>query len=204
MLILAKLFYIFFKVGMFAFGGGYVILPMIYQEIEKFGIMPSSEFSDIVALSQVTPGPISVNAATYVGFKAAGIMGSVVSTIGVTLPCFIITLLIIAFLDRFKSSPAVKSILVGIRPATVGMLAAAVIFFSEDSIIAKGFFSEGKVFKLFSPSGLAGVQGISSLLSLISLPSIVIFLLTIICSVKFKMGPVLLTILAAAAGILIF
>ncbi len=195
MLILAKLFYIFLKVGLFAFGGGYVILPLIYQEIRKFGLMTPAEFSDIVALSQMTPGPISVNAATYVGFKSAGLAGAVVATIGVVLPCMIITLLIIAFLVKFKSSPAIKSILVGIRPATVGLIAAAVIFFSESSIFSEGFFSTGKVFS-------TGV--LADPLKYISLPAIAIFLLTIICSVKFKLGPILLTALAGIAGLLIF
>ncbi|NTV89465.1 MAG: chromate transporter [Clostridiales bacterium] len=189
MLILTRLFYIFFKVGLFAFGGGYVILPLIYQEIEKFGMMTSAEFSDIVALSQMTPGPISINAATYVGYKAAGIAGSAVATVGVVLPCLIISLLIITFLVKFKTSPAIKSILVGIRPATAGMLLAAVIFFSENSIFKNGVFTSA---------------AFSNPFDFISLPSVAIFALTIICSVKFKLGPVLLTVLAGIAGLLIF
>ncbi|MGL4369539.1 MAG: chromate transporter, partial [Spirochaetota bacterium] len=72
----ALLLYIFFKIGLYSFGGGYAMLPMIYNEIGTFSLMPMKEFADLVALSQMTPGPIAVNAATYVGYAYAGIPGS--------------------------------------------------------------------------------------------------------------------------------
>lgn len=183
-----KLFYVFFKVGLFAFGGGYVILPMIYQEIQNFGIMHANEFSDIVALSQMTPGPIAVNAATYVGFKSAGIAGAVFATLGVVLPSFTIILIIAMFLDKFKSSPVIQAVLSGIRPATAGMIAAAVIFFSKTSIFNEGFFS---------------LQMFSNPLKYISVPAAVIFVLTIVGSEKLKIGPIALTLLAGIVGVLI-
>jgi chromate transporter len=181
----AKLFYVFFKIGMFAFGGGYVILPMIYQDIQSFGLMSAHEFSNIVALSQMTPGPIAINAATYVGFKSAGLGGAIFATLGVTLPSFIIILTIFAFLNKFKSSAVVHAVLSGIRPATVGMIASAVIFFAKTSIVSEGFFSM-KVF--------------NNPLQFISIPAIIIFTITIICTTKFKMGPITLTILAGVLG----
>jgi chromate transporter len=134
------LLYVFFKVGLFSFGGGYAMLPMIYQEIGSFGFMPASEFSDIVALSQMTPGPIAVNAATYVGFKYAGFWGSVSATVGVCLPSFMLILIIAAFFYRFKESRVVQAVLSGIRPATVGMIATAVLFFAQTSIFNPGLF----------------------------------------------------------------
>lgn len=184
-----KLFYIFSKVGIFAFGGGYVILPMIYQEIQSFGIMSAKEFSDIIALSQVTPGPIAVTAATYTGYKAAGLWGASLATIGVILPSFIIVLIVSVFLNKFKTSPAVQAVLSGIRPAAAGMIASAVIFFAETSIVSEEFFS----LKMFSAP-----------LKHINFPSLVIFGLIILGSEKLKRGPITLTILAGILGVFIF
>lgn len=186
---LIMVFYIFFKIGIFTFGGGYVMLPMIYQDIQAFGLMPISEFSDIVALSQMTPGPIAVNAATYVGYKYSGILGAIMGTIGVSVPSFIIVLIIASFMKKFKESKAVGTILSSIRGATVGMLASAVIFFANTSILKEGFFSTSM---LKNP------------LNYISIPSIIIFIATIVLSKKFKVGPIILTILAGIAGAFIF
>jgi chromate transporter len=185
MFILFKLFYIFFKIGLFSFGGGYAMLPMIYQDIQSFSLMKASEFSDVVAISQMTPGPIAVNAATYVGFTAAGVWGAVFATIGVSLPSIILILIVSAFLEKFKNSTIVKSVLLGIRPATVGLIASAVIFFSESSIVLENFFS---------------LEMLKNPLAYISIPGLIIFALTIFATIKFKADPILLTILAGIAG----
>ncbi len=188
MILCLKLFYIFFKIGMFAFGGGYVILPMIYQEIQSFELMSADEFSNIVALSQMTPGPIAVNAATYVGYKSAGVPGAAFATLGVILPSFFIILTIIVFLNKFKTSPVVKAVLSGIRPATVGMIASAVVFFSKSSIISENFFS---------------VQMLHNPLKFISIPALFIFFMTILLTGRFKVEPIKMTILAGIMGIFI-
>jgi chromate transporter len=187
-MIYLKLLYIFFKIGVFAIGGGYVILPMLYQDIEQFDLITSGEFADLVALSQMTPGPIAVNAATYVGYKAAGFGGAVAATAGVVMPSLIIILSVVLFLNRFKSSLAVKSVLSVIRPASVGLIASAVIFFSQDSIFKKGIFS---------------LEALQNPLEYINVPAVAIFVLTLICSARFKLDPVLLTILAGVVGVLI-
>ena len=88
-MIYVTLFVMFFRIGLFSFGGGLAMLPLIFQSVKDFGMMTASEFSDLVALSQVTPGPIAVNAATYVGFNGAGIPGALAATLGVALPSFI-------------------------------------------------------------------------------------------------------------------
>ena len=87
-MIYVTLFAMFFRIGLFSFGGGLAMLPLIFQSVKDFGMMTTSEFSDLVALSQVTPGPIAVNAATYVGFNGAGIPGALAATLGVALPSF--------------------------------------------------------------------------------------------------------------------
>ena len=113
-MIYLQLFYTFFKIGLFGFGGGYAMLSMIQGEVvTRYGWVSSQEFTDIVAISQMTPGPIGINAATYVGFTSTGsVVGSVIATFAVVLPSFILI---------------VESIFSGLRPAVVGLLASAAL-----------------------------------------------------------------------------
>ncbi len=134
-MIYLNLFLIFFKVGLFGFGGGYAILPMIFQEIQSFNIMTADDFSNLVALSQVTPGPIAVNAATYVGFKAAGLVGALISTTAVSLPSFILIMIALAFIRHFKESLTLQNVLMGIKPATVGLMGTAFVFMGETALL---------------------------------------------------------------------
>ncbi len=179
------LFIMFLRIGFFSFGGGYVMLPLIYQGIQEFGVMSAREFSDLVALSQITPGPIAINAATYVGYNSAGIPGAAAATIGVALPSFILVILVSHFMNRFKESQGLNAVLAGIRPATVGLLAAAVVFLSETSIFNEGVFS-----RLFFADPAAYVNGVPMLF----------FLGALFLSAKFKISPVLLTIASGIVG----
>ena len=99
--------------------------------------MSGTEFSDLVALSQVTPGPVAVNAATYVGLASGGVASAFIATLGVCLPCFIIMMIVIRLLDKFKGNKYVEGAFVGIRPATIGLIAAAVVFIAE-GVLVKG------------------------------------------------------------------
>lgn len=180
-----NLFYLFFRIGLFGFGGGYAMLPLIYQGIEKFGIMSSAEFSRLVALSQVTPGPIAINAATYVGFLSGGVSGASVATIGVTLPSVLLVGLVFHFMKKFQESKGLQAAFEGIRPATTGLLASAVIFLAEESI-----FNEGILSSAFFKDPFA----------YLNLIPIGIFAVVLVLNLKFKMGPILLTVLAGAAG----
>ena len=136
-MILLRLFLAFFKIGIFSFGGGNAMLPLIYQSIQQFSELDSSDFSDMVALSQVTPGPVAVNAATYIGLQAAGLPGAVSATIGVCMPCFVIMLIVIRLLDKYRNSTIVEGAFAGVRPVTIGLLLAAVIFMMND-VLVKG------------------------------------------------------------------
>jgi len=133
-MIILKLFLTFFKIGLFSFGGGYVMLPMIYQEVQTFDFMPASEFSDLVALSQITPGPIAINAATYVGFKCAGFLAAAVSTIGIALPSVILMSIVVIFMQKFSENTIVKGVLGGIRPASLGLIMASAILIANGTI----------------------------------------------------------------------
>lgn len=130
-MIYLQLFFVFARIGLFGFGGGMAMLPMIYQGAERFGLMAPEEFSNLVAISQVTPGPIAVNAATYVGYHCAGISGAVAATLGVAFPSFVLVMIVCYFVNRFRESRAVDGILAGVRPVTAGLIAAAVIFMAQ-------------------------------------------------------------------------
>ena len=132
-----QLFYTFFKIGLFGFGGGYAMLSMIQGEVvTKHHWITPSEFTDIVAISQMTPGPIGINSATYVGYAAVtdagyapwiGIVGAGTATLAVILPSFLLMLTISRLLLRHKNNPIIASIFCGLRPAVVGLLASAAL-----------------------------------------------------------------------------
>ncbi len=130
-----KLFIIFFKVGLIGFGGGYAILALIFQDIQTFNVVSAEDFGNLVGMSQVTPGPIAINAATYVGFKAAGFGGACLATFAVSLPSFILCMSVLMVLDKFQNNKYVVSVLAGIRPATVGLMASAFLFMAQTAII---------------------------------------------------------------------
>ena len=135
-MIYIKLFLVFAKIGVFGFGGGMAMLPMIYQGAKQFQLMSAGDFSNLVAISQVTPGPLAVNAATYVGYNCAGFTGALAATFGVALPSFILVTITCYFINKFKESKAVEGAFAGIRPVTVGLLASAVVFMGQSVFIS--------------------------------------------------------------------
>ena len=165
-----NLFLIFFKVGLFSFGGGYAILPLMQHEVVDVNKWISfKEFMDIVAVSQITPGPISINLATHVGYRIGGVIGSTIATTSVVLPSIIIVSLIVIFLKRFSKLPVVQRIFKSLRVTIVGLILAAgiALFVKENFIDYKSYiiFASvligGLVFKIGSItliilSGIAG------------------------------------------------
>ena len=131
-----KIFLVFSKIGLFSYGGGNAILPLIKQEVVvNNSWIKSNEFTDLVAISQATPGPIAINGATYVGYRVAGFWGSILANLGIILPTFIIMLLITKAFMKFKQNDYVKSAFSGVLPATVGLIAAAAVMVSYGSFI---------------------------------------------------------------------
>ncbi len=122
---LLLLFYVFFKVGLFTFGGGYAMIPLIEMETLSRGWMTYDELINFIGISEMTPGPFAVNMATFVGTTQAGFLGALVATIGVTLPSFIIILLIAKFFHSFLEKKFVRAGLRGILPVVVALIAAA-------------------------------------------------------------------------------
>ncbi len=136
-MIFLKLFWTFFKIGLFGFGGGYGMLSLIQMEtVHNHHWLTSAEFTNIVAISQMTPGPIGINSATYCGFtaihnmgmgNALSLLGSLVATFSLVLPSFVLMILISKMFMRYMKARVVQSVFDGLRPTVVGLLAAATI-----------------------------------------------------------------------------
>ncbi len=120
-----QLFIAFFTIGCFSFGGGYAVLSFLQQEVERRGWMTTERFADLIAISQSTPGPIAINLATFIGYENAGIPGALAATIAVSLPGMILMTLFALFFFHFYERPAVQAAFKGLRPAVVGLVAAA-------------------------------------------------------------------------------
>lgn len=134
--LLVEIFLVFFKIGLFSFGGGYAMMPLFEKEIiNGLHWISYSDFIDIVAIAQTTPGPFAVNSATFIGNKLAGFWGSVVATLGVTLPSFIIMSIIFLTINKFRDSNAIKVSIRGIRPVVLALVLAAVVTIGKGAII---------------------------------------------------------------------
>ena len=179
--ILLVLFFVFFKIGLFSFGGGYAILPLIQADVvDLHKWVNVQQFTDIVAISQVTPGPISLNAATYVGylignktgFWDAFIMGTA-ATLGLILPSVIIMTIFSKFYLKFQDNKYMDNAFAGLKIVVVGLILAAAIM-----LIDKNNFIDWK--------------------------SVAIFIISVTLVLKWKVNPILLTLIAAIAGIIIY
>ena len=123
-----KLIWAYLKIGLFGFGGGYAMLSLIQREVVDSGWISSQMFTDIVAISQMTPGPIGINSATYIGYVVSGsVLGSLVTTLTVVLPPFILTLIAAHYIERHRQSPFIKGAFMGLRPVVVGLIASAAL-----------------------------------------------------------------------------
>lgn len=127
-MIYLELFLSFLQIGLFSIGGGYAIMPMLkYEVVEKKGWLSLKEFIDILTISQSTPGPISINAATFVGVKVAGIIGGIISTLGAITPSIVIVLILAKLYTKYKNLGVIKKILWVLRPIVVALIASAAV-----------------------------------------------------------------------------
>lgn len=182
-MIYLQLFWEFLKIGLFTFGGGYAAIPLIQDSVLGKGWMTEEMLSNILAVSESTPGPIMVNTATYVGSTQAGIAGAACATLGVILPSFVVILLVASLLKRVIDSKPVRGALSGMKPGIVGMILATGVFMAYGLIVSGGAFD----FIAF-----------------------VIFLVLILLSVMYQVlkkkefPPILLIIISAVLGILLY
>lgn len=132
-----KLFWSFFKIGLFGFGGGYGMISMIqFDVVDKNGWMTNSEFADILALSQMTPGPISINCATYIGYNQGGIIGAIFTTFALCLPTILLMAIVITWLFKNKENHYVKALLSSLNPIVVGLIfSAGVLMMNKENFV---------------------------------------------------------------------
>ena len=137
-MIFFELFYVFFLIGLFTFGGGYAMIPMIQEQVVDRGWISSNALSDFIAISESTPGPFAINIATFVGSETAGIFGSICATIGVILPSFIIILIVAFIMNKFLNNKYVKGALNGVRPVILALILSTAIVFLVKLILYSG------------------------------------------------------------------
>lgn len=139
MMILVELFISFFQIGLFSFGGGYASIPLIFQQVTVVHTwMSELQLNDLITISQMTPGPIAINAATFIGIEMGGFWGSVVATCAVILPSIILVSILARFYMKYKDMLWLQDILAFLRPAVVALIASAGV-----SIMISAFFNEG-------------------------------------------------------------
>lgn len=187
-MLLWQLFVSYLKIGFFGFGGGYAMLSLIQNEVVvQHAWMTNAEFADIVAVSQITPGPIAINSATYVGYTVgsqaggtwSGILGAAVATFAVCLPALTLMLLITRFFLKLKDNPLVEGAMKGMRPVVIGMIAAAalLLIFPRGGAPDEANFIDGWSWALFGGVFVGSLK---------------------------KVNPIALILLSAAAGIAIY
>ena len=192
-----KLFISFVKVGLLGFGGGLAIVRLIYDSIQPFVDMSSEMFANIVAISQITPGPLAVNTATYVGYETAGIAGAASATFGVVLPAFILVSIVARMIQQFRSSKVVNGALTGIRPATMGLIGAAVVTLIAPALAGSTRLGMGLLGRLGLENGsLAGmITGCP-----VDVTAVIIVAVTVIMITRFRKSPFLILIIMGCIG----
>lgn len=175
---LLQLVWSYLKIGFFGFGGGYAMLSLIHSEVVvRNEWLTNGEFSDIIAISQMTPGPIALNSATYIGYEVAGVLGSMVATTAVCIPALTLMMLLTRFFLKLHNNRYVQSVVLAMRPVVVGMImsAALLLIFPH------------------SDDGRSFIDGWSWL----------IFALALLGSAK-KINPILIIIVSGIAGVVIY
>ena len=177
-MIYLQLLYSYLKIGFFGFGGGYAMLSLIQNEVVvQNQWMTNAEFTDIVAISQMTPGPIAINSATYIGYTVAGFWGSVVATTAVCLPALTLMILITRFFLHLRDNRYVKGAISGMKPVVVGMIGAAALLLMFPKSDDGASFIDGWSWALFAAAMIASYK---------------------------KINPILLIVLGAVAGVAIY
>ncbi|MBO7085772.1 MAG: chromate transporter [Bacilli bacterium] len=181
---LLLVFWTFFKIGLFTIGGGYAMIPMIESEVMNRGWISEAELANFLAISESTPGPFAINVATFIGFRQFGVVGSLVATLGMILPSFIIIIIIFKIYEKVIGSKTVKSVLNGIKAVVIGLILAVVANLAVNEL----FVFDGDTF--------VSVRWASVVISVILVALMLIF--------KKKMHPILLILISAVLGILAY
>ena len=190
MINLLKLFFTFFKIGLFTFGGGYAMIPLIIQESSNFNIN-EEEILNFVGISESTPGPFAINIATFIGYEQYGIIGAIVGTLGVILPSFIIILLIINIIEKIKDNRFFKSVIETIMPIVIGLIMA-----TTANILLTNLFNIENIFNIKNEFSI-------NMTELIVLPLIIFIIAIVYLITNKKLAPIFTIIICASLGIII-
>ena len=183
-MIYLRLFLEFFKIGLFAIGGGLATIPFLQQLIDKYGWFTSQELVNMIAISESTPGAIGVNMATYVGFEVAGIPGAIIAAIGLEVPSIIIILIIAHYFMRFAEQSIVKAGFYGLRPAVTGLIGAAGFEVARVSLFNMEKYVDTK-----------------KLLDLFDLKAVILFGILVFLTNKYEKHPIVFLIAAGVIGV---
>lgn len=183
--IILKLFTTFFKIGAFSIGGGYAIIPLIEdQVVNSEACLSLREYTDIITISQMTPGPLGVNTASFVGIRIAGTLGAIVASLGSVLSGFILSIFLYRFFKKNQEIESVSYVLKGLRASSVGLIASA-----AGTIILIAFF---------------GSQNLSLDMANINIAAIIIFFISLFVLRKYKLNPILIMIITGILGLVIY
>lgn len=185
MSIYIQLFISFVQIGALSFGGGYAAMPLIQQQVVTLhGWLSPGEFTDLITISQMTPGPIAINSATFVGTRIAGFGGAVAATVGCVLPsCLLVSLLAWAYL-RYRNLTLIQQVLTALRPAVIAMIASAGV-----SILVTAIWSQ------------TSLTGLSQALSSANLRAFIIFVGAMVLLIRFKKNPIQVMLLSGVAEV---
>ncbi|MBR7175842.1 MAG: chromate transporter [Bacteroidales bacterium] len=179
-MIYLQLFWVYLKIGLLGFGGGYAMLSMIqFEVVEKHAWMTMSEFADVVALSQMTPGPISINCATYVGYQVGGIFGSLLASFSIVLPSLILLYFVLRYLFKHKDNFIIKTTLRDLKPFIAGLIFAAAMLMMNKTTFSDFGIGENNI-------------------------SVIICAVTFVAIFFFKVNPMIMIALSGVAGLVFF
>lgn len=187
-MIYLQIFWSFFQIGLFSIGGGYAALPLIeHQVVQIHNWLNLAEFADLITISQMTPGPIALNAATFVGTRVAGLLGSIIATLGCITPSCIIVLTLSYFYFKYRKLETIQNILKGLRPTVVSLIASAGI-----SILGLALFKK----EISSIKEMTLIN--------INLVSVALVILSVIALRKFKIDPIKVMLASGILGAVIY
>ena len=194
-MIYLELLVTFFKIGLFSFGGGYGMIPLIEREIVSRNWLTGPEFVDIISISEMTPGPISINTATFVGYRMGGVAGGAAATTGIVLPSLILILIVSHYLEKFRQNKLKEEIIHGIRPVVVALITQAVLLVAGNIFLKEKPGAE--IISIFD-----WISG-GNFLNVINLPTILIAAVCLAVLLLTRVHPILIILAGGVAGIIL-
>lgn len=190
-MIYLKLLWEFAKIGLFSFGGGYAMIPMLQRLVTEYAWLTNEQLSDIIVVAEMTPGPIAVNTATFVGYKIGGVLGGIIATTGVALPSMLIIFAVSGLIIKYNRHPGKIMMFYGLRPVVLGLIMAAAF------VIARTALFTEQTMAVFT-------ELFKNPVHTVSIGAVVILALALVSQLKFKLNPILTLVFGGITGILFY